>query len=79
MRKVSVNLTEAQHTLLKKLAADTGLLQSEIIRRSLARTLAPETERPAARSVQPVLITSPVTLSPVLLARVNASPNFEKC
>jgi Arc/MetJ-type ribon-helix-helix transcriptional regulator len=58
MKQVTVNLTEEQHAALKLRASETGLLQSEIIRRSLARTLTPETEQRAARSAQPVLFTT---------------------
>lgn len=59
MKRISVNLTPAQDAALKKRAADTGVLQSEQIRRAIDAALATSenVQRPAVtRPAQPVLI-----------------------
>jgi hypothetical protein len=63
MRQVTVNLTDEQHTKLKQRASETGLLQSEIIRRSLAETLGPK----------------PSPTSALLIARANKDANWKEC
>ena len=57
MKRVCVTLTPEQAATLQKRAADTGVLQSEQIRRAIdAALVTPENEQRPARPVQPVLI-----------------------
>jgi hypothetical protein len=60
MRQITVNLRDDQVTALQKRAAETGVLQSEIIRRALDVALSSETVRPAA----PRSASAPVLISP---------------
>src|SRR4029077_311211 len=77
MKQVTVNLTEEQHAELKMRASETGMLQSEIIRRALVHAF--ETmQKIAPRPVSTTPVKFGGVLSPVLLARVVASPNVEK-